>query len=141
MALGFEGLVCRGPVRMDRAKVVGVLILSWFLGAVAYWPGTFVPKKDTAPGQEPSPAVARIASEATPPDRPTLPPWNSVLYSLDVLLPVVDLDLGDSYVPAESNGDLCNRFYWATIQTQIVLGWVLTSLAVVGLTGLVRRIP
>jgi len=55
-------------------------------------------------------------------------PFNAPVYALDVLLPIISLGQEDSWRPQA--GAL--YVYW----TLIILGWVLTSAFIAGLTGI-----
>jgi hypothetical protein len=57
--------------------------------------------------------------------------FNAPLYSLDVLLPIVDLGQQDSWQPT----GIVLYVYWALI----ILGWILTSAFVAGITGIFKR--
>jgi hypothetical protein len=58
-------------------------------------------------------------------------PFNAPVYALDVLLPIISLGQQDSWQP--DGGAL--YIYW----TLIIVGWVLTSALIVGLTGIIKR--
>jgi len=57
--------------------------------------------------------------------------FNAPIYALDVLLPIVDLGQQDSWQPT----GIALYVYWALI----ILGWVLTSAFVAGITGIFKR--
>jgi hypothetical protein len=65
------------------------------------------------------------------------PPFNPWLYSLDVFLPIVDFHEKGYWEPRE------NSAYGAFIKVysilHIIAGWVLTTLAVAGFSGLVKK--
>ena len=78
------------------------------------------------------------------------PEFNAFVYSLDVFLPVIDLHQGSCWLPDSTkdfrlpisekvsipiSGKVLCYYVWI----EIGLGWVLTTLFVVSLTGLVRR--
>jgi len=75
------------------------------------------------------------------------PHFNSAAYSLDAFLPLLDLQQEQYWRPvADSRCRVVNRWSvpcgaWLQMYqwTQTVLGWLLTSLSVAGLTGLIRR--
>jgi len=76
---------------------------------------------------------------------PSFRPW---LYSLDEFLPLINLRAGDDYVPDAQRGTvLCVQPFRITTGTllrwwlaiHIVLGWVLTTLFVAGVTGIIRK--
>jgi hypothetical protein len=78
------------------------------------------------------------------------PKFNAVFYSLDLFLPIVDLRQKSYWQPnAEPGNEISLPFkikwgWGSAIQyyfwLHIILGWMLTTLWVAGLTGLVRRL-
>jgi hypothetical protein len=58
-------------------------------------------------------------------------PFNAPIYTLDVLLPIINLGQQDSWQPT----GIALWVYWALI----ILGWALTSALVAGLTGIVKQ--
>ena len=58
-------------------------------------------------------------------------PFNASVYTLDVLLPIINLGQQDSWQPT----GIALGVYWALI----ILGWALTSALVAGLTGIVKQ--
>ena len=58
-------------------------------------------------------------------------PFNATIYALDLLLPIINLGQQDSWQPTGP----ALGMYWALI----ILGWVLTSALVAGLTGIVKK--
>jgi hypothetical protein len=61
------------------------------------------------------------------------PEFDPLLYSADVLLPVVNLQQKDYWAP---KSDTKARLY---LPFHILAGWFFTTLFVVGVTGLIRR--
>lgn len=59
---------------------------------------------------------------------------DALFYSLDTMLPVIDLGVTDAWHPSRANLDL-----WVYWRVHVTLGWVFTTLAVLGFTGLVRK--
>jgi hypothetical protein len=64
------------------------------------------------------------------PDRDA-PPFNSIVYAADLLLPVIGFGQGDAFTPVGATRFLA----W----TLMVLGWALTAALVAGLTRIVDR--
>lgn len=64
------------------------------------------------------------------------PKFNPFLYSLDVFLPIVDLHQEAHWYP---NSRYQSSFYWWFMWFQILVGWALTTIFVVGITGIVRK--
>ncbi|MBI5191239.1 MAG: hypothetical protein HZA22_11290 [Nitrospirae bacterium] len=64
-------------------------------------------------------------------------PFNSFIYSLDVLIPVVDLCQTTHWIPdvGNSNGLLIRVAIWV----ETVWGWLFSSMAIASLTGLVKK--
>lgn len=75
------------------------------------------------------------------------PKFNALVYSLDMFVPLVDLHQANFWLPNAHKGrallsigwlrtgSLLNLYHWF----HIIAGWVLTTLLVVGLSGLVRK--
>jgi hypothetical protein len=59
------------------------------------------------------------------------PPFHAVVYTLDVLLPIVDLGQQSAWLPQGT----ALRWSWVLIGT----GWVLTTAVVAGLAGILKR--
>ncbi|MFK4727436.1 hypothetical protein ABIE89_008536 [Bradyrhizobium niftali] len=67
----------------------------------------------------------------------TYPPFDNVLYSADVLLPIVNLQQKDYWTPnSQTTSGKFARYY---LPIHILAGWFFTTLFVVGVTGLIRR--
>ena len=76
------------------------------------------------------------------------PAFQFIAYSIDAFVPVVDLHQSKYWLPNANKGKVLFATRWFTIRwgwlllfylwCHIVIGWVLTTLFVVGLTGLVR---
>ena len=62
------------------------------------------------------------------------PAFNAALYSLDTLVPVVDLEVQDYWVPDERVAPWARGYLWV----HIGMGWFLALLAVAGFSGLVQ---
>ncbi|MHC4355953.1 MAG: hypothetical protein ACYS0H_24900, partial [Planctomycetota bacterium] len=104
-----------------------------------YWHGLMTPMSESAYVEDN--AGARRISEV-------YPVFNSFVYSMDVFVPVVDLHQAKYWLPNANRGSelvptrsaaLCTGgllLLWLWIET--ALGWILTTLFLIGLTGLVR---
>jgi hypothetical protein len=68
---------------------------------------------------------------------PEYPRFHPIVYSLDVFFPVVDLRQKAYWEPSDTTeaGLVYRRYFWL----HTVIGWLLTALAVAGLTRLVKR--
>jgi hypothetical protein len=70
-------------------------------------------------------------------DQKSYPPFHHILYSADVLLPVVNLQQKDYWAPnSRTVPGSRARLY---LPLHILAGWFFTTLFVVGVTGLIRR--
>jgi len=84
------------------------------------------------------PAKERVYMAATyPPAPPDYPVLDPMIYSLDVLLPIVDLHQESYWLPSVNKpyGALARWYMWL----HIAVGWIFTTLAVAGFTGLVKK--
>ena len=78
------------------------------------------------------------------------PRFNALVYSIDVFVPLVDLHQQKYWLPNASRGDELPIFkvfklptsgWWlrSYLWVQIAVGWLLTTLLALGLSGLIRR--
>ncbi|MFB9149252.1 hypothetical protein [Roseovarius ramblicola] len=67
------------------------------------------------------------------PEADGYPGFNGLLYSLDTLVPVVDLEVQDYWVPDEKVAAWARVYLWG----HIGMGWFLALLAVAGFSGLI----
>lgn len=121
------------------------LFLLWALGITFYQPfwdqGAFKPNNafilradewvDCA-GNAPS----QLACYQESAKGRSLPAFNRWIYSLDVLFPLVQLEQQVHWIPDEDR-----EWGWyakGLVYTQIVMGWLLSLLAVAGLSGIIK---
>lgn len=65
------------------------------------------------------------------------PDLNTLLYSIDVALPIVDLQQERYWMP---NSDTTSgRFLWWFNWAEVLLGWFLASMGIAGATGIIRK--
>ncbi len=69
-----------------------------------------------------------------PPEYPRLSP---LIYSADVFLPIVDLHQEEFWLPDQNTP--FGKFTWFYLWVHIGLGWLLTSIFVLGLTPIFRK--
>jgi hypothetical protein len=102
------------PLRVVYAAAVFILI-GWFVFGYGAALGVMVPTKLEGSPQTLSPLV----------------------YSLDTFLPVIDFHQESYWLPSSSTalGRAIRTYLWI----HIGMGWALTTLAVIGFTGLVRK--
>lgn len=91
------------------------------------------------PGSKSSPKMIKMP--------PSYPEFYSLMYSVDVFLPIIDFHQESFWIPRASRGKEISPFKlrWggvllAYFWVHILLGWVFTSLWVAGFTGLIRRL-
>ena len=63
------------------------------------------------------------------------PKFSALIYSADTLLPIVDLELQNVWIPDEAKAPWVRRYLWV----QILAGWALSLLAVAGFSGLIKK--
>jgi hypothetical protein len=138
----FLGLTLGYGYRVRRALGWAAAIV--LLGVLFFWLGhgagllspTFPPRAEAA-----APCEKRLDE--------TFCPW---VYSLDTFLPIVDLHQEGRWLPNRGGGDVATLFWpdrrvgitWGDVLCawfwlEIGAGWLLTTLALAGLTGLIRR--
>jgi hypothetical protein len=129
-------------------RAVWWLAGMWLLGAVlfgvAHGDGGFKPnnavilskpewaqcaERGDRRGDHPS----TLACYREQPEAAGYPAFNAALYSLDTLVPVVDLEVQDYWVPDERVSPAARYYLWG----HIAMGWFLALLAVAGVSGLI----
>jgi hypothetical protein len=130
-----------------RAVVFGVLIVvtGWYLFGMGYRNNLIIPEKQSA-----YEAAEADSGETRVTDRVSLryPKFSAFVYSVDVFTPVLDLFQRKYWVPDANGGKvirvgplhspcgtLLRWYFWF----QTIAGWTLTTLIIVGLTGLVHN--
>lgn len=126
-----------------RAFWIGLVIV--FVGWILFWTGSradvMTPTKDTIYVSKGNGENSHVSND--------YPKFNALVYSLDVFVPLIDLRQASYWLPnANRDGELhiseeryiplsgkalCCYFWF-----EIIAGWVLTTLLIVGVTGLVR---
>jgi len=64
-------------------------------------------------------------------------PFYAPVYSLDTLLPIIDFHQESAWVPQD--GRVIGYWFPVYFWFHIAMGWLLTTLGVIGFTGLVRN--
>jgi len=67
------------------------------------------------------------------------PVFQPLAYSLDTFLPLVDLHQTKYWLPSGAPGNTFACALWGWLWFQVIMGWILTTLFVAALAGLVRR--
>lgn len=68
---------------------------------------------------------------------PDYPDFNAFIYSLDVLVPIIDLKLENHWMPSSRGlwGTISRWYFWL----HIAMGWIFTTIAVAGFTRLIKK--
>ena len=117
-------------------RVVSLLLVTllcgWYFFSNAYDEGVMNPAKEKVYTDANYPGVKGLSDRF-----PQYPAFNSFVYSLDALVPVLDLHQEDYWLPSASspNGGLYRFYLWL----HIIIGWVSSTMIVVYITGLVRK--
>ena len=116
-----------------------IVLSGWVFFKEGYSHGLVTPLSELAYSKD-NAGTRRVSEE--------YPVFNSLVYSIDVFIPVVDLHQVKYWLPNANRGSelvptssaaLCTGgllLFWLWIET--ALGWILTTLFLVGITGLVR---
>jgi len=127
-------------------RIVVLIVFGCVLFGVGYWCGLITPQSESAYVQRDTKIVVPGDDERQLSD--VYPRFNFLVYSVDVFVPLVDLHQAKYWLPNANRGPellhikgfslhiggVLRSYMWI----HICLGWILTTLLVVGLTGLVR---
>jgi len=117
---------------------LGMILFGWLLFGVAYQRSLFSPVAEGIYRDS-----AYLETGQTPSGYQT---FNAFVYSVDSFLPIIDLHQESKWLPnptrtcivagREIAGGMLTRLY---LWVHIVAGWALTTLAVAGFTGVIRK--
>jgi len=133
------GLVVGYGYRPWRAFWIGLVVVA--VGSVLFGIGSrnglLTPTKKEG-----------YASEGAEDHQVYYPKFNTVVYSLDAFVPLIVLHQASYWLPNATRGKELSKLKWFRLRTggllrlylwfHIILGWVLSTLFVVGLSGLIR---
>lgn len=110
-------------------RVLPWILILWLVGAFVFGVIHEIPSAETSTDDKPRPAFIALA------------------YSLDTFLPIIDLHQEDHWEPLGPRVEFrwTSWFWWRDFLPQLYLwlhitaGWVLTTIAVAGFTGIVRK--
>jgi hypothetical protein len=79
---------------------------------------------------------SQLACFRAQPEAQGYPAFNALVYSADTLLPIVEMEMQEFWLPDDSHayGAVARVYLWV----HIALGWAFSILAVAGFTGLIR---
>ena len=121
--------------------ILGFVALGWGLFGIGFRADVMTPTKEGA--------YVSVAGSERWKASEDYPKFNALVYSLDVFVPLIDLHQGKYWLPNANqdgvlrisekfslpiSGGVLRGYLWF----HIIVGWVLTTLLVVGLTGLIR---
>ncbi len=127
-------------------KIAIIIVFGWFIFGFGYFRGLITPDSESA-------YVEKGSGIDFPGDKSrqlskVYPKFNYFMYSIDVFVPLIDLHQAKYWLPnAISGHELFNingfklhtggllRIY---LWIHLIMGWTLTTMLVVGLTGLIR---
>jgi hypothetical protein len=132
---------------LNTLFIVGFfIVLGTILFGIGYQEGLITPPKGTAYVQRHTGIVIPFDNGRQLSD--IYPKFNVFMYSLDAFVPLIDLHQADYWLPNANRGsELLNisglglhtggllRFY---LWIHIIMGWLLSTLLIVGLSGLIR---
>lgn len=148
-ALGWLVFWFAGPVTYGGAGIMKPAIpIAYVQSLTRCQPGEFA--KEEAPSlskdracNAPIAATAPLTSHAIDYALPLeYPPFRAFWYSLDTLIPLVDLGQGMAWSPSPIDGPENDFWGWAVLvylYFHIIAGWVLASLTVVAMTGIFKK--
>jgi hypothetical protein len=105
------------------------IMIGWLVFDGAYEAGRFNSTKFNYSSSEKSIAYIK--------EKLNYPSFNSFVYSIDAFLPIVDLHQESHWLPRSNDADA--RWIWMYLWFHILMGWLLTTLVVASITGIVRR--
>jgi hypothetical protein len=116
--------------------VIALLVLGTFIFGKAHKNGLIVPAEGDA-----------YDNAAMKELRPNYPPFNSLIYSLETLVPLVKLEQQTYWIPSPATGEpygwgvfrarsgaWVRRYQWV----HMILGWGLATMLIAGMSGLLR---
>ena len=125
-----------------RAFWIGLVVvaLGWLLFGIGFGADVMTPTKEGAYVSDSGGENRRLSED--------YPKFNPLVYSFDMFVPLVNLHQASYWLPNANQGtellnikgfrllagSLLRHYLWF----HIIMGWILTTLLVVGLTGLIR---
>ena len=130
-----------GASAVDAVKPNNAFVLrspEWVLCGVEAPRREFAPSLQKIATGRALPGESRRDCDERQPEAQQYPRFAALLYSLDTLLPVVEMEMQDFWIPDESAsrpwGAAARVYLWV----HIALGWALSLLAVAGFSGIVK---
>jgi hypothetical protein len=150
---GYWDRVLGATVRYGRQPLLAFVWLFgfWLLGAavfaIAFAQGAMKPNNAFilrsvewagCAGPAAAPHGSQLACFRAQAEARSYPAFNPYIYSIDTLLPVVDLEVQEHWLPDAAAPSAMGRWARWYLWLQILAGWALSLLAVAGFSGLVR---
>ncbi len=134
--------------------LLGLSLLSAFLGQMAWDEGSMAPNNDLIAASEgwqallaadciPDPVPGCLANPAEAWNGPAgagldWESFHSLAYGVDVVIPVLELGQTKSWSPSKDRGPWGHRLWWAR-WLLMAAGWVVTALGAAAATGIIQR--
>lgn len=122
--------------------MLGIIVLGAVLFFAGRWCSLMQPTSDRA---------FRTDGNEWKTQRSDYPTFNAIVYSLDEFLPIINLRQGDHWIPNASDAVNDREGFWGFVLRRmagllrlylwchILAGWVLSTLFVASVTGIIRR--
>lgn len=110
--------------------------VEWTLCDLEQSESRYLPSSGLTLGGRAAPGENQLTCFRNQPEAASYPEFNPLMYSLDVLLPVLSIGQKDFWRPdsMKPNGPFTLKYYFF----QSIVGWALSLLAVAGFSGLVK---
>ena len=140
-------VIWKGPMGI---RFLGSILFWIILGGLLFWWGYYGENRIMSPSK--TDVYAKSAEDVAKTNAKVhneYPTFQFIIYSIDAFLPVVDLHQSKYWLPNANKGKVFCKTRWFTIRWggillfylwwHIAVGWILSTLFVVGLTGLVPK--
>ena len=139
-AIWLTGVGIYGAVAANDALRPNIPVVlrspEWVLCGVEASTRIFVPSLGTERTGLAAPGQSQLACYRTQPEAATFPPFNMWMYSLDVLLPAMQIGHQTYGAPnVRQPWGYVGRIF---LYVQVIMGWALSLLAVAGFSGIVK---
>ena len=117
--------------------MIALAVIGTFVFGAAYRSGAMLPTDGDARGKFMALTAKPDWTAAVPDQLAGYPAFQPLVYSIDVLLPIIDLEQSNHWLPVWTS----TQGWWFVVAfwLQTVLGWVLSSLLVAALSGLIKH--
>ena len=110
---------------------------EWVLCATEGPRGVYLPSRQNIARGRAAPGQSQLACFRDQPEAQQFPEFNAGIYTLDVLFPLVQVEQQSHWVPDEDRRPW-GLFAKGLVYIEIIAGWLLSLLAVAGLSGIIK---